>query len=114
MEVQIISKKLIKPSVPTPNHRENMRISFIDQSFFPAIVPIIFYYPADDPPEKVERQSQSAKSLSETLTLYYPLAGRFVKDNHSINCNDEGVEYFEAWLMASSLKFYMENLRPRF
>ncbi|KAH7575891.1 hypothetical protein JRO89_XS02G0243000 [Xanthoceras sorbifolium] len=32
-----------------------MRISFIDQSFFPAIVPIIFYYPADDPPEKLSQ-----------------------------------------------------------
>ncbi|KAL5789511.1 hypothetical protein ACOSQ2_004399 [Xanthoceras sorbifolium] len=61
MEVQIISKKL-------SNHR------FLLQTTV-----------------KVERQSQLAKSLSETLTLYYPLAGRFVKENHSINCNDEGL-----------------------
>ncbi|TXG64594.1 hypothetical protein EZV62_011588 [Acer yangbiense] len=36
------------------------------------------------------------KSLSEILTLFYPLAGRYIKENLSVSCNDEGVEYIEA------------------
>ncbi|MBA0577346.1 hypothetical protein Golob_024628, partial [Gossypium lobatum] len=35
------------------------------------------------------------ESLSETLTLFYPLAGR-IKDHLSIDCNDEGAYYVEA------------------
>jgi hypothetical protein len=34
--------------------------------------------------------------LSEILTLFYPLAGRYIKDNLSVDCNDEGVELLEA------------------
>ena len=35
------------------------------------------------------------QSLSDVLTRYYPLAGR-VKDNLTVDCNDEGVLYREA------------------
>ncbi|KAK0579255.1 hypothetical protein LWI29_023460 [Acer saccharum] len=91
---------MIKPSVPTPNHLRNMRISFIDHSFFPASVVALLYYPANggtnDPVENLERRTQLAKSLSETLTLFYPIAGRYMKEDYSINCNDDGVEYVEA------------------
>ncbi|KAH7575031.1 hypothetical protein ACOSP7_005593 [Xanthoceras sorbifolium] len=44
MNVQILSKKLIRPSVPTPSHLQNMRISFMDQLGSPRTVPNIFYY----------------------------------------------------------------------
>ncbi|KAK3185113.1 hypothetical protein Dsin_032399 [Dipteronia sinensis] len=53
--VQITSKKLIKPSVPTPIHLQNMRLSFMDQFTFPTTVPVIFYYPASN--ITVERQT---------------------------------------------------------
>ncbi|KAG5602920.1 hypothetical protein H5410_034290 [Solanum commersonii] len=38
------------------------------------------------------------KSLAETLTKFYPLAGRFSEDDDelSIHCNDKGVEYIES------------------
>ncbi|GMN49126.1 hypothetical protein TIFTF001_018290 [Ficus carica] len=35
------------------------------------------------------------KSLSQALTLYYPLAGRFL-DDPFLDCNDDGVPFFEA------------------
>ncbi|KAK3195433.1 hypothetical protein Dsin_026743 [Dipteronia sinensis] len=95
MEVQIISKKLIKPSVPTPFHLHNMSISFMDQLLPPLYMPSIFYY-LDHTVKSVKRQKQLEKSLSEILTLFYPLAGRYIKENLSVSCNDEGVEYIEA------------------
>ncbi|KAL9413805.1 hypothetical protein AB3S75_042319 [Citrus x aurantiifolia] len=30
MDIRIVSRKLIKPSIPTPNHLRNLRLSFID------------------------------------------------------------------------------------
>ncbi|KAK0581715.1 hypothetical protein LWI29_017089 [Acer saccharum] len=101
MEVQIISKKLIKPSIPTPSHLRNMSLSLMDIRLPPKTVPFIFYYPAHgnchpDTVEHVERLKRLEKSLSEILTLYYPLAGRYVEEKLSIDCNDEGVEYAKA------------------
>ncbi|KAL5854998.1 hypothetical protein ACOSQ3_004831 [Xanthoceras sorbifolium] len=101
MDVHITCKKLIKPSVPTPIHLQNMRISFIDQHIYPTTVPVIFYYPAANrnhhhPSETVERQNRLEKSLSEILSLYYPLAGRYIKEKLIVNCNDEGIDYVEA------------------
>ncbi|KAK0581388.1 hypothetical protein LWI29_013178 [Acer saccharum] len=101
MEVQIISKKLIKPSVPTPSHLRNMSLSLMDIRFPPRTIPFIFYYQTHgnchpNSIEHVERLKRLEKSLSEILTLYYPLAGRYVEEKLSIDCNDEGVEYAEA------------------
>ncbi|KAL5788647.1 hypothetical protein ACOSP7_005596 [Xanthoceras sorbifolium] len=103
MEVQIIFKKLIKPCVPTPSHLRNMRLSFMDNRLPPRTVPIIYYYPAHggnnhplDHQTVEQKLKRLEKSLSEILTLYYPLAGRYVKENLSINCNDDGVEYAQA------------------
>ncbi|KAK3195432.1 hypothetical protein Dsin_026742 [Dipteronia sinensis] len=96
MEVQIISKKLIKPSVPTPSHLRNTSLSVMDIRLPPRTVPSIFYYHPNSV-ENVERlKARLEKSLSEILTLYYPLAGRYVEEKILIDCNDEGVEYAEA------------------
>ncbi|KAL9413804.1 hypothetical protein AB3S75_042318 [Citrus x aurantiifolia] len=35
-------------------------------------------------------------SLSETLITFYPLAGRFIEDRNSVDCNDQGAEYLIA------------------
>ncbi|KAL5855888.1 hypothetical protein ACOSQ4_005690 [Xanthoceras sorbifolium] len=103
MEIQIFSKKLIKPCVPTPSHLRNMRLSLMDNRLPPASVAMIFYYTAHEGNnhplhhQNVEQKlKRLEKSLSEILTLYYPLAGRYIKENLSINCNDDGVEYAQA------------------
>ncbi|KAM7467875.1 hypothetical protein LguiB_015437 [Lonicera macranthoides] len=51
--------------------------------------------------------SHLKKSLSETLTRFYPLAGR-VKNFTSVDCNDEGVLYREA-RANFRLPEYLEN-----
>jgi shikimate O-hydroxycinnamoyltransferase len=64
-------------------------------------VPRIFFYPAEADQEhghvniNEERSKQLPQSLSEVLTLFYPLAGRYIKDGASIDCNDKGAEYLE-------------------
>ncbi|KAK4836352.1 hypothetical protein QYF36_025013 [Acer negundo] len=98
MEVQIISKKSIKPSVPAPSHLRNTSLSLMDIRLSPRTLPFIFYYSAHgnchpDRVEHVERLKRLEKSLSEIFTLYYPLAGRYVEEKLSIDCNDEGEEY---------------------
>ncbi|KAL5991090.1 hypothetical protein ACLOJK_011996 [Asimina triloba] len=65
----ILSNPLLSP------HLLNFRLTLLDQRF-PRI-----YTP------------QLKKSLSETLTRFYPLAGRVAQDGLAIECNDEGVDF---------------------
>ncbi|KAF9621352.1 hypothetical protein IFM89_020011 [Coptis chinensis] len=61
-------------------------------------IPLILFYPADGDCDKfrnTKMSDQLKKSLSEALTKFYPLGGR-IHSNHSIDCNDNGVEYLEA------------------
>ncbi|KAJ6676262.1 ACETYL-COA-BENZYLALCOHOL ACETYLTRANSFERASE-LIKE [Salix viminalis] len=104
MKVQILSRKLITPSSPTPRHLQNLKISWLDQFLSPHnYLPFIFYFPSNGDENNVERSKQLQNSLSETLTIFYPLAGRYIDNNLRyidnnliIHCNDEGVEYTEA------------------
>ena len=95
LEVQVLARESIKPAYPTPQHLRNFKLSLMDQINFPVYVSTIFLYKADNN-VKAEQMSQRLKSsLSKTLTKFYPFAGR-VKDDFSIECNDEGAEYVEA------------------
>jgi shikimate O-hydroxycinnamoyltransferase len=58
-------------------------------------MPHIFFYEATGGLNNLEISSHLKKSLSKTLSIYYPLAGRIV-DNTHVNCNDEGVPFVEA------------------
>ncbi|RVW69827.1 Acetyl-CoA-benzylalcohol acetyltransferase [Vitis vinifera] len=101
MEVQILSRKMIKPSSPTPPHLRNLMLSPIDQGAPHTYVPTLFYYPisgsnGSSRGENIERRKRLETSLSDTLTLFYPLAGRLIKDSHAVDCNDEGIEFLDA------------------
>ncbi|XP_038720007.1 stemmadenine O-acetyltransferase-like [Tripterygium wilfordii] len=95
MEIEIISRECIKPSSPTPQHLRTHKISLIDQFSAPLLGSVLLLYPpiSQATSISISKRSQLLKqSLSKTLTLYYPLAGRFI-DNLSIDCNDEGLCY---------------------
>ncbi|KAL0464254.1 UNVERIFIED_CONTAM: Stemmadenine O-acetyltransferase [Sesamum latifolium] len=100
--VQIISKELIKPSSSTPHHLRNLKLSLLDQLSPPVYVPVIFFYEADElrglsssiDPAQVCRNLK--QSLSNTLTLFYPLAGKIDPENVTVCCDDTGVEFIEA------------------
>jgi shikimate O-hydroxycinnamoyltransferase len=97
--VEIISREIIKPSSPTPHDLRNHKRSFLDQLAPTTYIPIILFYRpkinGHHVDHQVQRSSRLKKSLEQTLNRFYPLAGS-VKEDHSIDCNDEGVEYYEA------------------
>ncbi|XP_070033595.1 stemmadenine O-acetyltransferase-like [Nicotiana tomentosiformis] len=113
MDVKVLSKENIKPSVPTPQHLRNYKISFLDQLAPSSYVPVIlFYNNANVVNDHLNKENTLAsdllkKSLAETLSYYYPLAGRF-KDLNSIECNDDGVLYMEAQANFH-LSMFLEN-----
>lgn len=94
--VKIISRKMIKPSSPTPHHQRNLKLSLLDQLLPPTLYPsIIFFYtcPSSHFASTVSESLQA--SLSKALVHFYPLAGR-LKSSASIECNDEGAHFLEA------------------
>ncbi|KAG2707966.1 hypothetical protein I3760_05G170100 [Carya illinoinensis] len=96
--IQVISEESIKPSSPTPPHLRHYQLSFLDQIAPPVFMPLVLFFPnleAHNSLANLSKVLQLKKSLSETLTRFYPLAGR-VKDNLCVDCNDEGVHYVEA------------------
>ncbi|KAG5569324.1 hypothetical protein H5410_059090 [Solanum commersonii] len=93
MQVKILSKNLIKQSLPTPQHLENYRLSFFDQVADVAHLPLVLFYPHCRNNSKNEELKES---LSRILTHLYPLAGRFAEDESSILCLDQGVTYIKA------------------
>ncbi|KAJ6414339.1 hypothetical protein OIU84_007036 [Salix udensis] len=101
MEVQIISKQNVRPSSPTPPHLRNFKLSLLDQLIPVPYAPILLYYPMNDSSgasnlDVLKRLQVLKKSLSETLTHFYPLAGKIKDDQLSIDCDDEGACYVEA------------------
>lgn len=96
MEVEVISKELIKPSSPTPNHLHHYQLSFLDQ-LSPAVYnPLVLFYSFHDHSSITQISNHLKTSLSTVLTLFYPLAGR-VRDNLFVDCSDShGIPYSEA------------------
>ncbi|KAK3027570.1 hypothetical protein RJ639_042339 [Escallonia herrerae] len=67
-------------------------------------VSLVFFYPASDGTKDESSTDHLEKSLSETLSRFYPLAGRFVSVDLCIDCNDEGVLY-----VASSINIELQE-----
>ena len=94
MEVKLeeTGREVIKPSSPAPHDR--LQLSVLDLTCPAIYVATTFLYKstARESPEIISRRLKI--SLSETLSHFYPLAGR--QDGLSICCNDEGVIFTEA------------------
>ena len=79
MKPEIISRETIKPFSPTPHSQRWYKLSVFDQMSYGMYIPIILFYTSngdDNPVGFSHRLSGLKKSLSETLTRYYPLAER--------------------------------------
>ncbi|KAL7106448.1 hypothetical protein ACP275_07G114600 [Erythranthe tilingii] len=60
---------------------------------------ILFYSPISSNNRKQNESSQLlqlAESLSGILPKFYPLAGRYIKNDGFVDCSDQGVEFVEA------------------
>ncbi|XP_060190802.1 vinorine synthase-like [Lycium barbarum] len=113
-----VCRELIRPISPTSNHLRCFQFSLLDQMTRPTSVHFALFYPP--PPtttpcggdqsysyEQARAVNSSRllvlkKSLCETLASFYPFAGR-IKDN-SIECNDDGVPFYEAFAHKYRLK----------
>ncbi|CAA0838881.1 HXXXD-type acyl-transferase family protein [Striga hermonthica] len=88
---------MVKPSSPTPPHLQTLKLSYLDQLCYSFYVPLVFYYsanknraiPSDDELDRTSRRL--TQSLSQTLTSFYPFAGRSC-DFYTVDCNDAGAE----------------------
>ena len=121
MYVEIMSRKLVKPSSPTAPHLRNHKLMAFDQLAPPTYVTIILYYSPDDGDSAgsakniidEERCIGLEKSLSKALTKFYPLAGRISKDRLFIDCNDQGVDYLEAQVIGHEFDEFLTRGRDQ-
>ena len=107
MKPEIISRETIKPSFPTPHSQIWYKLSVFDQMSYGVYIPIIQFYTSNGGDNLVDfshRLSRLKKSLSETLTRYYALAGR-IGDGGCIVFPDRS---FWGWIL--STKFYISFL----
>ncbi|PKI77046.1 hypothetical protein CRG98_002549 [Punica granatum] len=70
--------------------------------FSPAVyIPLVLFYTGTGTGLDVVVSHRLKTSLSNTLTHFYPFAGR-IRDNICIDCNDNGVEFLEARVCAGT------------
>ncbi|XP_061362513.1 stemmadenine O-acetyltransferase-like [Gastrolobium bilobum] len=111
VEVELISKQVIKPSSPTPNHLRHYKLSLLDQLTPQLNNSMVYFYAHESMSITDDPSNHLKKSLSQALSYYYPLAGRHV-DNTFVECNDEGVPYLEAKVSYCKLNDVLENPIP--
>ncbi|KAL4558467.1 hypothetical protein LXL04_036667 [Taraxacum kok-saghyz] len=105
----IISKEIIKPSSPTPSHLKTYNFTIIDQIIPHIYMPMITFYPNTPISNIHDKTTDLKKSLSQTLTKYYPFAGRYGKVAPAhVDCNDNGAEFFEASI-DTTLSDFLQN-----
>ncbi|VVB17419.1 unnamed protein product [Arabis nemorensis] len=92
MKLELLGKEVIKPA--SPNHLQTLQLSLFDQFLPSTYVSALFFY--NDQVNQQDIIVQRLKSsLSQTLSLFYPLAGR-IKEGVTVDCNDEGALFTEA------------------
>ncbi|XP_047313010.1 stemmadenine O-acetyltransferase-like [Impatiens glandulifera] len=99
LKIHILSNEYVKPSSPTKDDLKNYELSLLDQLSPNFFLPIIFYYNREDlagGDRDDILSSRLKESLSNALTMFYPMAGRLKKGDSTVNCNDAGVRYLEA------------------
>lgn len=91
------SKCIVKPASPTPPNLKQYNLSSHDRLTPNLYMPIVlFYHPlqlAHTTPTAISDILRT--SLSQTLSKYYPFAGRLRCESY-VDCNDEGIDFVEA------------------
>ncbi|CAJ2643488.1 unnamed protein product [Trifolium pratense] len=106
MEIKLekLNTILIKPSKPTPSHLQTFKVSLLDQVCPNNHINGTFFYPNNNNNNNNHNHhfsdfSNKSKilqnSLSQTLSHFYPFAGR-LHDDTTIHCNDNGVFFIES------------------
>lgn len=97
-KIEIVSREIIKPSSPTPNDKRILNLSLLDMLSSPIYTGALLFYAADPlmllGVSSEETSLKLKQSLSDTLPIFYPLAGRIM--GSFVECNDEGAVFIEA------------------
>ncbi|KAM3374882.1 acetyl-CoA-benzylalcohol acetyltransferase [Capsicum galapagoense] len=102
IKVEILSTRLLKPSLPTPPHLQRYNVSFFDQIANEELVPLVLVYPHcsnnnNSAITDEEMEERLERSFSDILTSVYPAAGRYAdNDKCCVLCLDQGVPYTKA------------------
>lgn len=82
---------------PSRLELKHYNLPFYDRMMPDDCTPVIFFY---HNPQPLIRETTIAnllkKSLSQSLSKYYPFAGRLSSTGSYVECNDAGVQFFEA------------------
>ena len=106
MKINIVRRNFIKPSTPTPQNLKNYKLSFKDELSPPSNVGVVLFYRSNPKQANVLEES-----LSGILPRFYPLAGRYIKEDFSVDCVDQGAEFVEAVADADDVE--ADDLLPR-
>ncbi|XP_054806281.1 stemmadenine O-acetyltransferase-like [Prosopis cineraria] len=94
--VEKISKEIVKPSSPTPQHLRHYHLSFLDQLSPEVNNSWVYFFDIETSNllNIADVSDRLKKSSSQVLSHFYPLAGRLFNQSF-VDCNDEGVPYIE-------------------
>ncbi|KAG6432081.1 hypothetical protein SASPL_103654 [Salvia splendens] len=109
MKISIVRRKLIKPCTPTPKNLNNYKLSSIDELSPPTNFGVVLFYQSK--PSKPANYVLE-ESLSGILPRFYPLAGRYIDEDFSVDCVDQGAEFVEAVADADDI-VEVDDLLPR-
>ncbi|KAI5571627.1 hypothetical protein POPTR_011G124300v4 [Populus trichocarpa] len=118
MDVSIISRELIKPSSPSIHHLLPFKLSLLDQLLPTTYVPMVFFYPRNNNQDfkGLQISIQLKRSLSQTLSTFYPFSGR-VRNNSIIDNYEKGAPFVETRVKGSLFDFLIQpqlNLLNKF
>ncbi|CAI9101995.1 OLC1v1000178C1 [Oldenlandia corymbosa var. corymbosa] len=103
-KIDIISRDWIKPSSPTPQHRKQHKLSFLDQ-VSPFAFILFYEQKTKNSPDSSFSSSETSlhlkQSLSKCLSQFYPLAGKLNPDRFAVDCDDSGALFAEAKVNAT-------------
>ncbi|KAG7547483.1 Transferase [Arabidopsis suecica] len=106
MKIETIGKEIIKPSSQTPNDLRTLQLSIYDHILPPVYTVAFLFYTKNDLISREHTSHKLKTSLSETLTKFYPLAGRI--NGVTIDCNDEGAIFVDARVNNCSLSDFFK------
>ncbi|WCJ19295.1 HXXXD-type acyl-transferase family protein [Euphorbia peplus] len=112
IQVDIISKEMIKPSSKTIQNLKPFKLPLFNQLTPTTYTPNILFYPTfnhPNPSNFTQILTRLKLSLSKTLTLFYPFSGRVV-DNQYIDNFNYGVPFLVARVSRiEKLSDYLKN-----
>ncbi|KAH6767809.1 hypothetical protein C2S52_018792, partial [Perilla frutescens var. hirtella] len=98
MKVKVVREKVVKPCKPTPPHLRTYKLSLLDETN-PSINHIrLLYFSSSDDGRSIDAKKIVCleESLAQILPIFYPLAGRYVKEKREVDCNDQGAQFLTA------------------